>query len=100
MCASQLTRPGFEDDQAVPYFLWDRNVTVGELRLALANMADPRRISLLRVLLREARPDEIWNFIAPELVVREWDAISPGLGRRRDFWEWLISAWRQRGFLR
>lgn len=99
MRAPQPQQPDFEDNQAVPYFLWDRKVTVGELRSALADTSDPRRIPLLRALLREARPDEVWNFVSPELVAREWDAISPGLGRRREFWAWLISAWREHGFL-
>jgi hypothetical protein len=90
---------GFEDEQAVPYFLWDRNVTVGELRAVLASESDPRRMPLLRTLLREARPDEVWNFVTPGLVAREWDLIAQGLGRRRAFWEWLLSAWRANGYI-
>lgn len=91
---------GFPDDRKVPYFLWDRNVTGGELRFALANPSHPQRTALLRILLREARPDEVWNFVTPELVEQEWALISPGLGRRRPFWQWLLTAWREHGFLR
>ncbi len=86
-------------DDAVPYFLWDRNVTVGRLRQALRTPDDPQRIPLLRALLREARPDEVWQFVAPQDVLREWVAISPGLGRRREFWEWLLDSWRKLGLL-
>ena len=89
----------FSRDDAIPYFLWDRSVTVGRLRAALRNPSDPQRIPLLRVLLREARPDEVWQFTTPQAVAREWSAISPGLGRQRAFWEWLLAAWRERGLL-
>jgi len=99
MCAAVVMRAGFDDADAVPYFFWDRKVTVGELRSALANSSDPRRIPLLRVLLREARPDDVWCFISPVVVAEEWESLSPGLGRRRQFWAWLLRAWRDNGFL-
>jgi len=99
MGSSESLSSEFQDESAVPSFLWDRNITVGEFRGVLADDSNPRRISLLRVLLREARPDEVWWFVTPETVLREWDAIAPGLGRRRGFWEWLLSAWREHGFL-
>jgi len=89
----------FGQHDAIPYFLWDRNVTVGRLREALLDRDDPQRIPLLRVLLREARPDEVWKFVRPQTVARDWADISPGLGRRRAFWEWLLGAWRAHGFL-
>jgi len=95
-----LTQARFDDDNAIPYFFWDRKVTVGELRSALTDRTDPRRIPLLRALLREARPDEVWDFVTPEVVAAEFDMIRPGLGRRRQFWEWLLQAWRDHGFLR
>ncbi len=100
MCALVLTRTKFDDEREVPYFFWDRRVTVGELRSVLAERENPKRILLLRLLLREARPDEVWSFVTPAEVAEEWDAISPGLGRRRQFWEWLLRAWREHGFLR
>ena len=100
MSATDFAPAGFLDDRTVPYFLWDRSVTVGELRSALADPSHPQRLTLLRVLLREARPDEVWSFVTPELVAREWRSISPGLGRRRPFWQWLLGAWRKHGFLR
>ncbi|MBM4353955.1 MAG: hypothetical protein FJ109_09220 [Deltaproteobacteria bacterium] len=100
MCGMVLSRNRFDDDREVPYFFWDRKVTVGELRAALADRTDPRRIPLLRALLREARPDEVWSFVTPEVVAEEFESIRPGLGPRRRFWEWLLQAWRDHGFLR
>jgi len=90
----------FDDDSAIPDFLWDRGTTVGELRAILADAEHLQRIPLLRTLLREARPDEVWSFVSPDLVVREWEDIKPGLGKRLAFWTWLLGAWRDRGFLK
>jgi hypothetical protein len=89
----------FDQEDATPGFLWDRKVTVGRLRAALLDPGDPQHVQLLRVLLREARPDEVWKFVTPEQVAREWASIRPGLGRRRAFWEWLLAEWRDRGLL-
>ena len=87
------------DSGSVPYFCWDRNVTVAELRAILADSSHPERIPLMRVLLREARPDEVWAFVSPQTIVADWEILSPGLGRRRAFWQWLLERWRALGYL-
>lgn len=99
MAASRPLTRDFAEPDAIPYFLWDRNVTVAELRRILGDPRHPQRVPLLRVLLREARPDEVWAFVTPQDVSREWSDIRPGLGRRRDFWEWLLGEWRKLGLL-
>jgi hypothetical protein len=38
-----------------PYFLWDEDVSIGELRELLAEPDSPRRDQLLAKMLREAR---------------------------------------------
>lgn len=81
------------DGGAVPYFLWDEPMTVEELRDRLANGSRPERTRLLAKILREARDTEVWGFTTPDAVAREWKALSLHLGRRRAFWEFLLSAW-------
>lgn len=83
-----------------PYFMWDRAVTDEMLRAAIADPDHPHHVDYMRVLLREALPGEVWTYVTPETVVAEWDSIRPGLGRRRAFWEWLLNAWRERGYLK
>jgi hypothetical protein len=95
-----LKKSTFDDERAIPDFLWDRRTTVAELRAILADGEHPQRTPLLRTLLREARPDEVWSFVTPDLVVREWESIKPGLGKRLPFWTWLLGAWRDHGFLK
>lgn len=84
-------------EEEVPYFLWDRHVTTRDLRRILASTSDPRRISMLALLLREARPEDVWSFVSPTAVVEAWKDVQQQLGRRRAFWAWLLDAWRKHG---
>ncbi|MCE7937147.1 hypothetical protein DCC79_02625 [bacterium] len=82
-----------------PYFFWDRRITAADLREAIADRSHPEHVDLLAHLLREARPDEVWEYVSPEQVAAEWPRLAPRLGRRRAFWEWLIEGWVRLGFL-
>jgi hypothetical protein len=93
-----LTRDFSESDK-VPYFLWDRDMTVAQLRGALAVPGACDREALLAHLLREARPDEVWEFVSPHVVAAEWPRLAPRLGRRRAFWAWLLAQWQDLGLL-
>ncbi len=81
-----------------PYFLWDEDVSVAELKMLLA-LPGERRDQLLGKLLREARDIDVWQFVTPEEVARELPRLGRRLGRRRPFWEFLISGWRADGLL-
>lgn len=91
--------PTHNDDSDVPSFFWDRNVTAAQLRTILADPSHPDRLRLLGTLLREARPGEVWNWVTPEEVARALPEVRPFLGRKRDFWEWLIEGWKKLGLL-
>ena len=85
-------------DDAIPYFLWDTPMTVGELRRRLTS-SDENRIYLLGKILREARESDVWLFTTPEEVGRRWEDLERHLGRRRDFWAFLLRRWREQGLL-
>lgn len=88
------------DPDGRPYFLWDEDVSVAELRAALQPGRDEReRLRLLGKLLREARDVEVWQFVTPAEVAAALPALGRRLGRRRRFWEFLIDGWRSDGFL-
>ena len=87
------------DPDAVPYFLWDDPMTVRELRERLATASEPERDRLLGKILREARDPDVWLFTTPREVALQWARLSPHLGRRRPFWEFLFAAWRREGLL-
>ena len=82
-----------------PYFLWDEDVTIAELRAALARPDGPERDRWLGKLLREARDVDVWHFVSPEEVARALPRLGRRLGRRRRFWEFLIGGWRDDGLL-
>jgi hypothetical protein len=87
------------DPSAVPYFLWDEPLTVAEIRRRLATASPAEQTRLLAKLLREARDTDVWKFISPEAVWRKWPEVSPYLGRRRKFWEFLLDRWQKEGLI-
>ncbi len=72
--------------------MWDRRLTVAELEAVLARPDHPEFVDLLALTLRQARPEEVWRFIRPEQVAREFARVESRLGRRRAFWRWLLDA--------
>jgi hypothetical protein len=89
------------DVERRPYFLWDEDVSIGELRSILRrpDEFDPARLRLLGKMLREARDIDVWSFVTPLEVERALSGIARRLGRRRAFWEFLIGGWRDDGLL-
>lgn len=82
-----------------PYFLWDEDISVAELRELLAT-ADPfTRDRLLGKMLREARDIDVWHFVTPADVSEALPRLERRLGRRAAFWRFLIDGWREDGLL-
>ncbi|MGQ0721574.1 MAG: hypothetical protein ACT4PE_08375 [Candidatus Eiseniibacteriota bacterium] len=86
-------------EDAVPYFLWDDPMTVGELRRRLQTASEAERVRLLGKILREARDRDVWRFTTVEEVVASWDALSKHLGRQKAFWQYLLGRWREEGLI-
>ena len=85
-------------DEAIPYFLWDEPMTIRELRDRLQR-SEEERFRLLGKILREAREPDVWLFTTPEEVDRRWPQLERYLGKRRDFWLFLLKQWRELGLL-
>ena len=88
-----------EDPSAVPYFLWDEPMTVAELRRRPVTAAPAEQTRLLAKVLREARDTDVWKFTTPEEVWRRWSDLARHLGRRRGFWEFLLTRWHREGLV-
>jgi hypothetical protein len=82
-----------------PYFLWDEDVSIDELRAVIAGGDSARRDQLIGRMLREARDIDVWRFVGPQEVARVLPRVGRRLGKRRRFWEFLIEGWRQDGLL-
>ena len=83
-----------------PYFMWDEDVSIRELKAILREPADPRHERMFGKMLREARDIDVWKFVTPTEVGAVLDRVERRLGRRRDFWRFLINGWRADGLLR
>ena len=84
-----------ESPSNVPYFMWDEPMTVAEIVERLKNGSHPERLRLTAKILREARDTDVWCFFRPAEIVASWNELAPRLGRRREFWEYLLSGWRE-----
>jgi len=88
-----------DDPSAVPYFLWDEPMTVSEFKRRLKAASPAEQTRLLAKLLREARDTDVWAFTSPEEVWRRWPDVSRRLGRRRQFWAFLLDRWHHEGLI-
>ena len=90
--SSDLNSPG-----SVPYFMWDEPMSVAEIKERLVTASMSERLRLMAKILREARDTDVWHFLGPAEVASRWDELAPKLGRRREFWAYLLSGWREDG---
>ena len=74
-------------------------MTVEELRLKLRTASSEERDRLLGKILREARDTDVWFFTDPDEVLSKWDKIEPYLGRRREFWKFILGKWQELGLI-
>jgi hypothetical protein len=82
-----------------PYFLWDEDTSIAELRAALSGTDEHERHRLLGKMLREARDSDVWQFVTPTQVAVALPDLARHLGRRRAFWDYLIGRWRAHGLV-
>ena len=83
--------------EGTPYFLWSEETTVDELRKILSSESHPERSLYIARLMREAQVTDVWKFLSPQQVADNFEAAAPHLGRKKDFWEYLLSVWKKRG---
>ncbi len=106
MAASGVARTGSLEAPMAPAvdpdilpFAWDRRLDAAELRRILADPAHPEYLDMAALLLREARPGNVWQFLTPATVAGLLAVLGPRLGRQRAFWTWLIQEWQDHGRL-
>jgi hypothetical protein len=82
-----------------PYFLWDIPITEAQLRERLLHPDSDTRAQWQARVMREARYDDVWNYLTLDAILRDWPDIQRHLGRMRGFWEYLLKGWRKDGLL-
>ena len=86
-------------DDVVPSFCWDRNLTIGQIRRDLREATGFEWVRLASWILREAPTGDVWLFLRPEEVQVNLRDLEPFLGRRREFWRYILGAWHELGRL-
>jgi hypothetical protein len=85
------------DGQGRPYFAWDVEMTLDELRLRLDD-ADATIAGYFHAkLMRQAKPDDVFQLTSARRVRELWPQIVGHLGRTREFWTWLFEQWERDG---
>lgn len=101
-CQTIAVRPltfDLSQEELRPYFLWDEDVTIAELRAVLRGGDGHERDRLLGKMLREARDTDVWAFVTPNDVAAALPRLGRRLGRRGGFWRFLIEGWATDGLL-
>ena len=93
-----MTLDLLEEDKR-PYFLWDEDLSVRQLRQKLASKDPSQWRYYAAKIMREARYEDVWRFLSLGRVSGSWDSLRPVLGRKRELWEFLFSVWKRHGLV-
>jgi hypothetical protein len=69
------------DAKGRPYFLWDQEMTLDECRCAIRSEPIEVRAWLIGKMMREAKPDDVFEFVTLVEIADTWPALQPHLGR-------------------
>ena len=78
-----------------PYFLWDVDLTLDRFRALLDSDDLEVRAYLVGKLMRQAKPDDVFQFVTLAEVRDLWPRLERHLGRSREFWRWLLGVWEE-----
>lgn len=76
-----------------PYFLWDTDMTLERFEEQLASGDPEVRAHLIGKLMRQAKPDDVFQFVGLEDIRQLWSQLQHRLGRTREFWSWWMQRW-------
>jgi hypothetical protein len=85
------------DAHGRPYFLWDTDMTLMRFRELLAGDDPEVRAYLTAKLMRQAKPDDVFQFVSEAEIRAQWSALERYLGQSRPFWAWILALWEQAG---
>jgi hypothetical protein len=80
-------------------FAWDRPETADSLRERLLKCSRSEWLRLAAWILREARVEQVWQFLSLREVADAFPHLCGRLGRRRSVWEYLLRAAHELGRL-
>ena len=87
------------DDADKPDFLWDERLTRANVKQILEGGDVEERLYYAAKILREARFEEVWEYLSPAFLATNWEKLHSRLGRKEKFWAFLYSTWRADGLI-
>lgn len=81
----------------IPYFAWDRHLTVKAIRERLEALSGVEWSRLAAWIMREAAFRDVWQFLSPHQAYARLNEIQPFLGRKRSFWQYILGTWHEMG---
>jgi len=82
-----------------PNFLWDEPLTRGDLKKLLDGQNEEECVYYAAKILREARFEEVWDYLSPTFLASHWERLRRRLGRKQRFWEFFYATWREHGLI-
>jgi hypothetical protein len=82
------------DRQGRPYFLWDCDLTLDRFQAVLQDPDPEVRAYWIGKLMRQAKPDDVFQFVTVEQIESHWTLLNRYLGWSREFWTWILATWR------
>lgn len=81
------------DSAGRPYFLWDTELTLEQFVALLRDGDRATRAYMVAKLMRQAKPDDVFEFVTLEQIRELWPEVQHDLGRTREFWGWILRQW-------
>ena len=85
------------DDTAIPYFAWDRHLTVGAIKAIIKFDNGYEWNRTVSWIMREAAFADVWQFLDPCKVRDNFAELEPLLGRKKVFWQYIMGKWNELG---
>ena len=82
-----------------PDFLWDEALSRDDLKKLLGSENEEERFYYAAKILREARFEEVWDYLSPAFLASHWEKLRSRLGRKKKFWEFLYTTWQRHGLV-
>jgi hypothetical protein len=83
------------DAQGRPYFLWDMDMTLERFEELLHHGDLTAQAWLTGKLMRQAKPDDVFEFVTLRRIRELWPELQRHLGRSKPFWTWLLEEWER-----
>ena len=78
------------DARGRPYFLWDQSTTLEEFKELLQDREPEVRAYMMGKLMRQARPDDVFQFVTLSCIREHFSGLKRYLGDKLEFWTWLL----------